>query len=350
MYLSIFENKEFFANRITNKVMEFNSNCGTIFVDFLNDYRNIKYWLFKRKKYIINNHDSDFCKEYYKIADENHGNLDYIYRIIFSEYRQKIKQFESVKKNIEDVTSFINNELLPVVQEKSVIDSSKNLIVQCEKLLKYSSSKEEIEQNEKDIIDNFIRVLNFCYVFVNSYNKYAEPLILKKIVIPKSYVFTGIQEENKVSICKETKGKIKTISIYCIEDLQEFTSIYLKLIIDKRLIIKKCKNCGKYFIPNNKQVYCDNPSPQNPNKTCRLLTDDMRNNKNPIYEVYRNNYKTQSNKKRRNKHILDIEDKFSIWNIKAKEKMQECQQGKITLDEYKIWLKNSQNWIKGEIK
>ncbi len=38
------------------------------------------------------------------------------------------------------------------------------------------------------------------------------------------------------------------------------------------ITICKCKNCGKYFIPKGstrKDVkYCDNPSPQNPNKRC----------------------------------------------------------------------------------
>ena len=37
------------------------------------------------------------------------------------------------------------------------------------------------------------------------------------------------------------------------------------------IVIKKCKNCGKYFIPSNRtnEKYCGNSSPQNVNKTCK---------------------------------------------------------------------------------
>lgn len=177
------------------------------------------------------------------------------------------------------------------------------------------------------------------------------------IIEPLSHIFEEFNENDfktKEEYYKKIYShidniNIKTLDVYDTENFQELLDVYYSFFSNNKIKISKCKNCGKYFMPHNKQVYCDNPSPQNEKYTCRLLPDDMRNNKNPIYETYRNNYKTQSNKKRRNTHIPDIEKKFCKWNEEARNKMEECQKGNISLEEYKTWLKQSQNWIKSNI-
>ena len=110
----------------------------------------------------------------------------------------------------------------------------------------------------------------------------------------------------------------------------------INLIVEIKL--KKCKNCGRYFIPHNKQMYCD---------TCKTIPYDMRKNKNPIYEAYRKTYKTQHNKLKRHidKGIVDKEElreRFKKWNEIAKNQKNTCK----TVEEYNKWYKANLNWEK----
>ncbi len=45
--------------------------------------------------------------------------------------------------------------------------------------------------------------------------------------------------------------------------------------------IKFCENCGRIFVPQNRSdtIYCDNPSPQNPKRSCREIGAQMRRKK-----------------------------------------------------------------------
>lgn len=49
-----------------------------------------------------------------------------------------------------------------------------------------------------------------------------------------------------------------------------FLDLFCKRILEQRLTIKKCENCGKYFIPKRSNIlYCDGISPQDNSKTCK---------------------------------------------------------------------------------
>jgi len=56
-----------------------------------------------------------------------------------------------------------------------------------------------------------------------------------------------------------------------IKSIEDILSASLQYIIFENKKIKKCDNCNKYFITTNKrdELHCDNPSPQNPNYTCK---------------------------------------------------------------------------------
>ena len=52
---------------------------------------------------------------------------------------------------------------------------------------------------------------------------------------------------------------------------KDILNIYFNYYLENNIHIKKCENCGKYFIPTSRsdEKYCDNVSPQNPQKTCK---------------------------------------------------------------------------------
>ena len=75
--------------------------------------------------------------------------------------------------------------------------------------------------------------------------------------------------------------------IYPVNTIKEYFNVYFYYLYNKNKIIKECQNCHKYFLPLNvtTQKYCNNISPQNPNKTCKEIGRNR---------SYKNNLKTES--------------------------------------------------------
>lgn len=67
---------------------------------------------------------------------------------------------------------------------------------------------------------------------------------------------------------------------------------------------------------------------------------------NKTYEAYRQSYKTQHNKLKRNIDIGNIpenklKERFDKWNEVAREKMDTCK----TVEDYNEWYKQNINWV-----
>jgi len=110
--------------------------------------------------------------------------------------------------------------------------------------------------------------------------------------------------------------------------------------------VKICSNCGKYFIPKSKsnEIYCNNEYKNG--KSCRQVGYENKVNSDEILKAYRTAYKTQNAKKLRNRHLPEIEDRFKKWYTEAKSKLADTQNGLISLDDFREWLKVE--WLKGE--
>ena len=109
--------------------------------------------------------------------------------------------------------------------------------------------------------------------------------------------------------------------------------------------IKKCQNCGMYFIPTSKvdEIYCDYPKENG--KTCRDLgafqsyTERLKNNK--AMGEYRRTYQQKFMQVRKDKNNTKLSKDFESWKKKAKEKINDMKKGKLTENEvYKWILKN----------
>lgn len=84
---------------------------------------------------------------------------------------------------------------------------------------------------------------------------------------------------------------------YCFysSDIESILAIEFKeFISDKHHTIKKCKNCGKYFIPNNLRdiKYCNNVFENN--KTCKQIGKELTYKKSlqddKLLDMYRKRY------------------------------------------------------------
>lgn len=112
-----------------------------------------------------------------------------------------------------------------------------------------------------------------------------------------------------------------------------------KLVKTPNYPIKKCQNCGMYFIPSTKtdEVYCDYPKENS--KPCRDLgafqsyTQRLKDNK--AMGEYRKKYQKLFMQVKKNK---ELSSEFEDWKKQAKEKINDMKKGKLTEDEVYKWI------------
>ena len=106
----------------------------------------------------------------------------------------------------------------------------------------------------------------------------------------------------------------------------------------------KCENCGKIFVPEGRKdtKYCSNPSPQNPDKTCREIGAQVaRANKEKndvVTKKYRKKYLSHKMRARRHpgdirysKVLNELTTGMKEWRIKLKE-------GSATVGQFEEWI------------
>lgn len=91
---------------------------------------------------------------------------------------------------------------------------------------------------------------------------------IEKIEMPtsKHNIFQRIFE-----IASQVPKSTETVEIYPIESITDLCALQFNIILKNNYLIKKCKNCGKYFIPPHKAdtKYCERISPQYPTLSCK---------------------------------------------------------------------------------
>ena len=109
--------------------------------------------------------------------------------------------------------------------------------------------------------------------------------------------------------------------------------------------IKKCQNCGMYFIPNSRldEIYCDYP--KSDGKTCRekgaFQAYNERLKQNKALAEYRRLYQLKSMAVGRNKDNKQMKKDFEKWKKDAKDRVNKLKHGVLTEDEVYEWLINN---------
>jgi DNA-directed RNA polymerase subunit M/transcription elongation factor TFIIS len=108
-------------------------------------------------------------------------------------------------------------------------------------------------------------------------------------------------------------------------------------ILKAGLPIKECKNCHKVFIPQKRsdEIYCDYIYSNS--RTCKQVGYE---NKDEFTKAYRTAYKTKNAAKNRNiKNNPNAEKNFRKWVYEARLKLEDGREGKISLEDFKGWLR-----------
>lgn len=131
--------------------------------------------------------------------------------------------------------------------------------------------------------------------------------------------------------------------VFTIKDIFSLIALEISKLMEKNVIIKKCENCKKYFIPEKRsdEIYCNRIFKNN--KTCKEIGYDEKISKDAFAKAYRKEYKTQHQRIRYNKHIDGYAQKhFEPWKAAAKKALKKFQQDD-DIKGFENWLHDHRN-------
>lgn len=356
---------------LSNKILDYDS-CSTLLNQLIKDLERkginsfISNLIYHDLIKITNSNIDDFKNMNINLLKEK-DNLSYLRKLISNRDEKEINNYIIKNQyNYKDDKTYKN--LLNSDIEAKIFEIRHDITFSKKNIKYYETELEPItilaKSNLK--IQSYVEILEsrfevFSLFFSEKFFKQKQNIkntfkkvLMTEIKIPSSIINYAIIENNilkniKVKDIKksdvELYSKYNPYIIYNIDNINDLFNVYIKYFIENNSKILICKNCGKYFISQGNQMYCDNI--YHNKKTCKQLSGDMKKNDDIIYVLYRNNYKTQFNKMNRNKNnIPSIKDKFNSWNSLAKEKTKECKNEIISYDELKEWFKAHQNWHK----
>lgn len=114
--------------------------------------------------------------------------------------------------------------------------------------------------------------------------------------------------------------------------------------MDKNIKFKKCTNCGSYFIPEGRTdtIYCNFPSPQNKNKTCKDIGAQIKRANKEKNDITTKKYRKLYMKYKMItvRHPEDRTTKLKLEKLieEGKVKRKCLNNGSITVDDYLKWL------------
>ena len=155
--------------------------------------------------------------------------------------------------------------------------------------------------------------------------------------------FSITKEDDSQEIAKYTDNdKLTAYCFRCNNIIQSFIVELLELATIDNIEIKKCKNCGKYFVPDNRsdEIYCSNIYENG--KTCKEVghfrTQQRLMKEDDDLRIYRNVYQKLLLRTRRNPDNSQYENKFRQFKEKNVELREKINNGEITQEEYMKWL------------
>jgi len=135
-------------------------------------------------------------------------------------------------------------------------------------------------------------------------------------------------------------GKTFTDVLYP-NSIYDLISFHLSECVKRKTRLRVCKNCGKYFAVRGRAEYCDRVFDEK-DRTCKEMGAIALWTKNKssdeAFKLYRREYKKRFAWIKAGKALPE---EVYAWGERAREKKRECEEGKITLEGFEQWLKNS---------
>lgn len=225
---------------------------------------------------------------------------------------------------------------------------------------------EDLQENLIDLQQELINAVTYIYNLNNDSNlenytyseRYAVYLIKRKgklysyykndLIMRDSYSrkYNEFESNSEYDILESLHTKNMLLSMSDTHKSNDLSSICYAILEElsktSNYPIKKCQNCGMYFIPTSKvdEIYCDYPKENS--KSCRDLgafqsyTERLKNNK--AMGEYRRTYQQKFMQVRKDKENEKLVKEFENWKKQAKEKINQMKKGKLTENEVYEWI------------
>ena len=200
------------------------------------------------------------------------------------------------------------------------------------------------------------------YIYVHSYKEdsYMELFkYLTDVSFSQEFDFSeydkSIKESNfnsPESLAKYIKNECKKNQNFQIKNyMYSFSSLLsayyfcVLYFVENNIPIKTCKNCGRYFIPENRvsSVYCNRIFENN--KTCKEVGANNaykeKLKKDEINLLYRKTLSAKKMLANRNPDIPMYLEKYEAWKSEANQFKQDIKSGKKDQEEFKQWLEQT---------
>jgi len=196
-----------------------------------------------------------------------------------------------------------------------------------------------------DIRDFFLYSLAFLTMLQNYVSDYIESYIEGDSSFIKEMFFSTRKFRDQDIHYAIVYVKEKLVPIYTFVDVVSMIRFELCNIMEKKVIIKNCANCDRFFVPLNRSdtIYCDNPSPQDPTKTCKAIgatiARQTKERTDMATNLYRSIYMYRQMKAKRNPDIPAYKEAFEWYKTETKQWKADVKAGKRTEAEFIEWLK-----------
>lgn len=149
------------------------------------------------------------------------------------------------------------------------------------------------------------------------------------------------QMDNFYSAVEQAKKvkKVKVYEEYDITSLHELLYLEVMNMVQSGTMIRKCKNCGRYFVVNNRKIaYCDRSTESglpcsavgSKNSFQKKMEEDE------ALKIYNRSYKTHF---ARVKSTKMSEKEFENWYKEAKAKLEKVRAGELSISDFQVWAK-----------
>ena len=289
---------------------------GTNLIDFLNtNFSNFDEYFVWFTKFF-----TSYIK-YFEKSDIDNLKIDNTYSYSEIENLGK-KYFKLIKKDAIKVQK-IYSEFVDYIFNKHPLENSRAMNNKIRFYIYYTSHFKTLKQ----YVTNFQIDNAFNYKIFPEYLENSEEKLL-------DFFTTG---QHFADVYAETNAT--SSSVYTILYITLF-----KFVEEDKNIIKKCKNCGKYFITDNPRInYCNNLFKEK--QTCRdignQIAQRIKQENEIVYGKYRKIYAKKAMLVKRNPDIEVYKKDYENWKKKAKEFMDAIRSETKTYEDFDKWLETN---------
>jgi|GEM_PF-6473244 len=185
-------------------------------------------------------------------------------------------------------------------------------------------------------LDNLLQQKQSVFGFDNYSTSYSMAVTGK---VAEKFKAAQLPEDYVRILSECPLNRIEELPVY---NFQEVLEVEVRGMLQNGMRLKRCRNCGHYFVPASRvdEIYCGEAYEEG--KTCRQAGYEGRESSDELLKAYRTAYKTQHAKMQRKRNKPDYrETVFLPWVKSAKEQLRRVQKSEISEEEFLQWLESN---------